>query len=62
MTKLDDNAPKYIQGVSVYEIKELREYNAKAVVIVAMKKVAQLPVLKILKKYGFNLVISIDRI
>ena len=62
VTKLDDNAPKYIQGVSVYEIKELREYNAKAVVIVAMKKVAQLPVLKILKKYGFNLVISIDRI
>lgn len=62
VTELKDDTPKNIKGIPVFDIKDLKEDHAKIVVIVAMKKVTQLPVLKILKNYGFDLVISVDRL
>lgn len=62
VTKLMDNSPDKIDEIPVFEINDLQLYNANSLVIVAMKKSTQLPVLKKLKELGFNKVISMDKI
>lgn len=62
VTSLKSDMPKEIQGIPVYGIQDLKEFHSEAVVLVAMKKVTQQPVLEVLKSYGFQSVISIDSI
>lgn len=62
VTKLMNNTPDKIKGIPVCEIKDLQQFNTLSVVIVAMKKTTQFPVLKKLKELGFDKVISIDKI
>ena len=61
MTEKDDCTPNKIKGIPVYTIDDLQKYNDEAVVIVAMKKCNQLPVLKKLKMLDFHMVISVDK-
>lgn len=61
VTSITDDTPTTIDGIPVYEIGDLQMYNTKSVVIVAIKKNSQLPVLQNLKKLGFNKVISVDK-
>lgn len=61
VTKLMDGISDKIEGIPICEIDDLKEYNTKSVVIVAMKKSNQFPVLKKLKELGFNKVISVDK-
>ena len=62
VTDLEDDTPKEIKGIPVFDIKDLRKDHVKAIVIVAMKKSTQLSVLELLKNYGFNSVISVDHL
>lgn len=62
VTEIHNSDSKEIMGIPVYEIKDLQEYKNEAVIIVAMKKSNQLPVLMLLKELGFNKVISVDKI
>lgn len=59
---LTEGMPKEIEGIPVYGIEDLKGFYSEAVVLVAMKKTTQQPVLEILKNYGFQSVISIDSI
>ena len=56
------STPKSIEGIPVYEIADLRKYNTESVVVVAISKCNQFPVLKKLKELGFHTVISVDKI
>ena len=56
------NTPKSIEGIPVYEIVDLQKYNTESVVVVAISKRNQLPVLKKLKELEFHTVISVDKI
>lgn len=62
VTELKDQIVEHIQGIPVYSIEELKQYHANSVVLVAIKKSAQQPILNILKKYGFDSVISVDEL
>ena len=62
VTSLKSDMPKEIQGIPVYGIQDLKGFHSEAVVLVAMKKVTQQPVLEVLKSYGFQSVISLDSI
>lgn len=61
VTERCSDAPAEINGVPVYAISDLQKYNEEAVVVVAIKKCNQLPVLKRLKELNFKMVISVDK-
>lgn len=61
VTKISDDTPDKIEGIPIYEIGDLQIFNKESVVIVAMKKSTQLPVLQNLKTLGFDKVISVDK-
>ena len=61
VSEIKENTPKEIDNIPVYEISDLQQYNKDSVVIVAIKKSNQMPVLKKLKELGFRMVISADK-
>ncbi len=61
VSKMEEETPKEIKGIPVYEISDLQQYNKDSVVIVAIKKSNQMPVLQKLKGLGFRMVISVDK-
>lgn len=61
ITEKTADTPKEIKGIPVFEIQELQEYVDESVVVVAIKKRNQIPVLKLLKEMGYHTVLSVDK-
>lgn len=61
VTEIAESIPNEIDGIPIYKIDDLQIYSDESVVIVAMKKSNQFPVLQKLKDLGFKKVISIDK-
>ena len=60
VTEKDETIPDRIRDIPVKGIKELQEFKKDSVVIVAIKKNSQMPILRILKELEFDHVISIS--
>lgn len=61
VTEQKEDSEKEINGIKVYEIRELLSYTEEALVVVAVNKTLQLPIITLLHELGFKQILYVNQ-